>query len=568
MRLRSSRLIWTYVATAGALLVAFAISIWLTQDDARDGVVVRFEERAARTAQVTEAVFRTTFIPNARDVADLQAEIAPDALERHLERYRAAYAAVLDQRGRVLAQTDGVPRDLSARMREPGSAAREALATGKTNVGPIVPAEQSVEYAVPIQTASGTRLFVAGIPGSVLGPFVSSTLALGRNTSRLSAYVFDRNRRVVGAADGTAFGSSIPDAALANAVASDDFTSFASRGEDMVSATAPLAGTRWRTAVAGPEASVFTTVRGARAVIPWVLIGALAIGMVVTLWILMRMIRSERKVEQAYGALARSHEQMEETNARLVTQGEELARSNAELEQFASIASHDLQEPLRKVQAFGEQLELTHADVLDEDGKRYLGRMRNAAGRMQVLIDDLLELARVTTRGRGLRPVELDDILDAALEDLQAALDTAGADVRHSPLPVVMGDRVQLEQLLRNLVSNAIKFRREDVPPVVEITATVEEDTAVVRVEDNGIGFDNAHASRIFEAFQRLHGRQEYPGTGIGLALCRRIVERHGGTLSADGVPGEGAVFTFTLVLAPAGEQPVTAPVPQEVSVR
>ena len=233
----------------------------------------------------------------------------------------------------------------------------------------------------------------------------------------------------------------------------------------------------------------------------------------------------------------------------------ELERSNQELERFASVASHDLQEPLRKIRAFGERLETACEGRLPEKGRDYLARMTAAAARMQTLIDSVLSLARVSTRGETWRAIDLGTVVSEVVADLEEALSRTGGHVEVGPLPSLQADPTQMRQLFQNLIVNALKFRGE-APPLIRITATAGERAAVpaavgagwqIIVADNGIGFDAKYAERIFQPFERLHGRDVYEGTGIGLALCRKIVQRHGGTISADAAPGAGARFTIHL---------------------
>lgn len=226
----------------------------------------------------------------------------------------------------------------------------------------------------------------------------------------------------------------------------------------------------------------------------------------------------------------------------------ELERSNSELEKFAYVASHDLQEPLRKIQAFGDRLKDKCRDELPDAGREYVDRMLNAAGRMRQLISDLLAFSRVTTQARPHRRVDLGAVVADALSVLEIAVAQTGATVRVGPLPAVAGDESQLRQLFQNLISNALKFRKRDVPPVVEVTAeAADSHHCRVTLRDNGIGFAEKYRDRIFEVFQRLHGRDEYDGTGIGLAICKKIVERHGGTIAAYSSEGSGASFVFAL---------------------
>ena len=232
----------------------------------------------------------------------------------------------------------------------------------------------------------------------------------------------------------------------------------------------------------------------------------------------------------------------------------DLERSNAELEKFAYVASHDLQEPLRKIQAFGDRLQGKFRAQLPETGQDYVDRMLRSAGRMRRLIDDLLTLSRVTSKARPFEPVDLTAVARDVLSDLEVRLEQTGGTVDVGPLPRVDADPSQIRQLFQNLIANALKFHRPGVPPVVTVRAELIPDgpgdnslACRVTVRDNGIGFDPKYRDRIFEVFQRLHGRDEYEGTGVGLAICRKIAERHGGTIAAQGTPGEGAAFVVTL---------------------
>ena len=235
----------------------------------------------------------------------------------------------------------------------------------------------------------------------------------------------------------------------------------------------------------------------------------------------------------------------------------ELERSNRELQDFAFIASHDLQEPLRKVQAFGERLE-QRSTQLDDTGRDYLQRMRQASGRMQHLIQDLLMYSRVATRAGDLSPVPLDSVLDEVLLDLETAIDSNEGIIEREPLTTVQGDTRQLGQALQNLLSNALKFHRKNVSPLIRVYGeTAEDGSWTLCVADNGIGFDEKYLDRIFNPFQRLHDRQQFSGTGIGLAIVRKIIERHQAVITARSEPGVGSTFRITFPPAsvyPAGK--------------
>jgi PAS domain S-box-containing protein len=225
---------------------------------------------------------------------------------------------------------------------------------------------------------------------------------------------------------------------------------------------------------------------------------------------------------------------------------QELARSNADLEQFAYVASHDLQEPLRAVSSYTQLLARRYQERLDGDAKRFIDRSIAAVARMQALIRDLLTYSRIGTRGEVFQPIDCEAVLRDVLDDLQAAITETGAAVTHTALPVVPGDASQLGQLLQNLIGNAIKFRGE-APPCVHLAAERLRGRWRFSVRDNGIGIEREYADRIFVIFQRLHSRRAYPGTGVGLAICKKIVERHGGRIWVESEAGRGTEVFFEL---------------------
>lgn len=227
----------------------------------------------------------------------------------------------------------------------------------------------------------------------------------------------------------------------------------------------------------------------------------------------------------------------------------ELERSNAELEQFAYVASHDLQEPLRTITSYSQLLERRYKGKLDGDALEFIDYVVDGAKRMQELINDLLVYSRVGTRGQEFEPVEMEAVYNRVLANLQVAIEEHRAKISHDPLPKVMADGLQLVQLMQNLIGNAIKFHGE-APPKVHVSAQVQNQEALFCVSDEGIGFEPQYAERIFQVFQRLHSKRSYPGTGIGLAICKKIVERHGGRIWVDSQLGKGAKFYFTLPLA------------------
>ncbi len=235
-------------------------------------------------------------------------------------------------------------------------------------------------------------------------------------------------------------------------------------------------------------------------------------------------------------------------DVKLAEQHIELQRSNTALDEFASVASHDLQEPLRKILSFGERLLHAAGPSLSGDALHSLDRMLNASARMRTLILDLLAYSQVASRAQTFTSVDLGAIAHDVLIDLETVITDAGAVIELGALPVIEADGPQMRQLLQNLIGNSIKYRRAGVTPTVRIGVDAPHGTrCTVTISDNGIGFNQSYAEKIFRLYERLHSRAQYQGSGIGLAICRRIVEQHGGTIHASGIVGQGATFTFTL---------------------
>ncbi|MGE0684636.1 MAG: ATP-binding protein, partial [Candidatus Binatia bacterium] len=287
--------------------------------------------------------------------------------------------------------------------------------------------------------------------------------------------------------------------------------------------------------------------------------------------------RAEEELRQAHGALelrvqerttelAQANVELRRENGErrraeeaLARQAKELARSNHDLEHFAHVASHDLQEPLRKILAFGDRLKVKCGQDLNVQGLDYLERMRSAATRMQTLIGDLLAFSRVGTRLRPFVPVDLSVVAQTIVSDLEISIQRVNGTVQINKLPTIDADSAQMGQLLQNLIGNALKFHRAGVPPVVKVWSAIlqaegpegnkisSSQQCHIWVKDNGIGFDEQYLAQAFQPFQRLVSRDDYEGTGMGLAICQKIVERHGGSITAQSALGEGTTFLITL---------------------
>jgi signal transduction histidine kinase len=230
----------------------------------------------------------------------------------------------------------------------------------------------------------------------------------------------------------------------------------------------------------------------------------------------------------------------------LAEKAEDLVRSNKELQQFAYVASHDLKEPLRMVTTYVQMLDRRYCDKLDDQAKEYIGFAVEGSKRMYALVDDLLTYSRVETSVQPFSAVAMDQVMITALKDLNEAIESIGATVTVDHLPEVNADFQQMVQLMENLIGNAIKFRRDE-PPVVQVSATMNENGWLFSVKDNGIGIAKEYSDKVFQMFQRLHPREMFPGTGIGLAICKKVVERHGGKIWFESEPGVGTTFYFTM---------------------
>ena len=293
------------------------------------------------------------------------------------------------------------------------------------------------------------------------------------------------------------------------------------------------------------------------------------VGAVVVAKDITKQIENELQLRNYAAELERSNREILAAREQVEKSNEKLRQSNRELEDFAYVASHDLQEPLRKVQAFGDRLEKKFAEKLGDEGSDYIERMRNAAGRMQTLINDLLTFSRISTKSRPFETTDITKIAEAVVSDLEVKITETKAKIEIESLPVIDADPLQMRQLFQNLIGNALKFQRPGCTPHIKITSDIENETTAsfqingvdysthdagkkvckIVVQDNGIGFEEKYLHKIFTVFQRLHGRGTYEGSGIGLSVCRKIVERHNGEITAHSEPEKGATFFVTLPL-------------------
>ena len=344
-------------------------------------------------------------------------------------------------------------------------------------------------------------------------------------------------------------GSKANDMALVSAVGKEREGLYDRNGEERFFAASPVANTRWRVALAAPTKNLYEPVSGTARWVPWLLLALLAVALLGVAALLRRDLA-------ASAALRKANRELEASRLQLERRAVELERSNTDLEQFAYVASHDLSEPLRTVAGLSDLMGVRYRGKLDPEADEYLEHMGKSVAAHAV--DDRRAARLLARRARGARPrgVDLDTVVDDAIDALGSIIARSGATVTRDDLPTVRGDAVQLGQIVQNLLANALKFTAPGVTPEVHVSCDAGDDVWTISVRDNGIGVDPKYADLIFKMFQRLEPRGEYEGTGIGLPLAQRIVERHGGRLWVDPAPGGGSVFSFTVPRrAPAADE-------------
>jgi signal transduction histidine kinase len=534
------------------LLATFAVALSNTQASSKAAIKARVHERVVLSAALVQSVF-----------SSIQQQIPGDAKTfggRHIGAAAlrsnlgtgGKYVAVISPAGRVLASVDMNKRSRSELL---GSRAVRLVRRGDPYaLGDVMPDGKSevVDIAIALPTAFGRRMLVEGVTPGYLSALFGDELRRIPGVAGSRNQILDGNDTVIASnaaarPAGYRYRSSAARAALGRSTGDRNGYFY----DELA-----LQDSTWRIVLASPAGALFATVSGLHRWVPWLLLIAFGLVALVALALGWRTVHSvERDLAEANIELESVNRELEATNARLERRAKELTRSNAELDHFASIASHDLQEPLRKVRTFTEQLMVSESERLSERGVDYLARANRAAERMQALIQDLLQFSRVTTKPRPFTAVDLNRVTTEVLDDVSVEVDDSGAVIAVGDLPTLSADELQMRQLFLNLISNAVKFRRDGVRPEIKISGETRGDDAVIVVADNGIGFEPQYGDRIFRVFERLNGRAEYPGTGIGLALCQKIAARHGGQIVAEGRPGEGATFTVMLPLEHASPQ-------------
>ncbi|HEY3728428.1 MAG TPA: ATP-binding protein [Solirubrobacteraceae bacterium] len=547
-----------------ALMAVFAVQLSDNQSKSKGDIQARVHQNSVLAGALISSLFQSV---QQQVPADSKLYGMPRPSDALLNRNVAhnTYLALLDPSGTVLAHSRGFNQQARADL--PLSATLKLLRSGHPwAVGNILPYGKRgvINFGVALPTKFGKRFLLTGFSPDTLSLFLQGELKQIPGVKGSHNYLLDGN--------GVVITSTNPSRPPGYRFHTPSQLSVLHRSNGEVKGhyfdEVRLTNSSWSILLAAPDSALFASVTGSRKWLPWLIFIAFGIVAIATLLLARRALHDSDRVRESNAQLAEANSKLEGvnieladtnqalaesnnalgvTNSELERRAQELARSNAELDQFAAIASHDLQEPLRKVRTFTERITDTEGENLSERGQDYLKRANASAERMQRLIEDLLKFSRVATQGRPFAPVDLGSVTSEVLEDLDDSIQRAGAAVRVGALPTISADAHQMRQLIQNLVSNAIKFSREGVTPEVDINATEDGGFVRLTVRDNGIGFDAQYSRRIFRVFERLHGRGTYAGTGIGLALCRKIAERHGGTVTAESVPGEGSTFTVTL---------------------
>jgi signal transduction histidine kinase len=557
------------------LLAGFTYVVLDGQAQSRGNAEKRFRGEAAISAQLTASIFATSAGSGRATAAESFGGRTVDleALTALAKRSGWSYALILDRDGELLAASRGTPAAIRTRTARASAHIRAALA-GRVSFSDVLPAPAGkghvLEWALPFETPYGRRVQVEALGAGVIFDFLSSYLGRTRSGGQGPAYVLDSRNNVVGASGSAVKAGVRPNTPrLLEALRAADHGTYREAGVERYFVSVPVEGSGWHVVVSEQRSRLYGPLSGSKRWFLFALLAAFAVSGAAGLLFFRRALQTGSELAETNEELSTLNATLEERVAERTAAAEdharELARSNVELEHFSSVASHDLQEPLRKIQMFGDRLRARLGDGLPEEPAADLERMQSAAARMQRLINDLLDFSRVTHRGKEFEPVDLGAVAEEVISDLEARVTELDARVDVSDLPVIDADRTQMRQLLQNLVGNALKFHREGEPPVIRVRGHVVPGQparfsgdpvvgarCVVTVEDNGIGFDEKYAERVFTAFERLHSRSSYDGTGIGLSIARKIVWRHGGDITAQSAPDQGATFTVTLPISHA----------------
>ena len=526
-------------------LVGVGVGAWLladSQSNDREQLRERYATGSTVASALIDSLFSVAFSSGVeRAVTEFSGEVTTKQLDAYTERNQSLYTVVLDAEGGVVAASSAAPAGVGDIVESVGEA---GIAIGDvTQLG----AEEAIASATRFPVGESARYLVSGSDVKVFKEFLSGSIApLVRYGGE--AYVLDGNGRELGAvSDSNPKRPPPPARELVRLAGTEEEDVYDAGGEERYFATNPVANTNWQVVVTAPTAELYAPASGVSRWLPWLILAILGLALLAIGLLVRRTVEASARIAVVNAQLEASQDRLRDRAVELQSSNAELQRSNAELEQFAYVASHDLSAPLRAVAGFSQLLGVRYKGKLDGDADQFIRHMQDGVDRMQRIIDDLLAYSRVDRSGLQPEPINLDATLDEVLHSLGPEIADRGAVVTREPLGEACGEPGQLSQVIQNLVANGMKFTAPGVLPEVHVSSRREGERILVSVRDNGIGIDPGHAEQIFKMFQRLHSADEYEGTGIGLAISKKIIDRHGGQIRIEPGPGGGTVFTFDL---------------------
>jgi signal transduction histidine kinase len=536
-----------------ALFVVFTmlllgVGAWLLADSQskdREQLQTRFANGAGVASAVLDGLFGS--ITQQTEILGKQfgGDVAPGALDAYVVQNQSAYAIVLDGSGKAVAASGGAPAtpqsDAAKEARTTGFAISDLLDNDGQQVVesvirfPITPDGKRFRYLV---SGSKAELFRGFLSGSIQ-PLVQ----YGGD-----AYILDGKGAVLGAVSKMdPKHPAPPGRELIARVGRSDRGTYGSGDSEQFFASRPVARSNWHVAVTVPTKELYQPASGVSRWLPWVVLAILGLSLIAIGLLVRRAVVAGARIAEINSQLEASQDRLRDRAVELQASNAELQRSNAELEQFAYVASHDLSAPLRAVAGFSQLLGVRYKGRLDDDADQFIRHMQDGVDRMQRIIDDLLAYSRVDRSGLHPENIDLDKILDEVLQSLRPDIEERGATVTRDTLGTACGEPGQLSQVLQNVIANGLKFTAPGVPPAVHVSAERGEGRVRISIRDNGIGIDPGHIEQIFKMFQRLHSTDEYEGTGIGLAIAKKIIDRHDGRISIAPAPGGGTIFSFDI---------------------
>jgi len=557
VRQRATLLTILFLVVVGAALGVGAWQLARAQSNERKDLESRYASRAPIATALVDSLFQLVFQQQAANAAKtLSGDVTDAQLDKLLARGgTTAYQAIIAADGHLIAGSSRTPERIRDGQGIDSPHVKTALQSKtKTGLSDAIESDgkKLIETAVSYPAPDGMRVLITGSPLDTYASFLSGAIKPLAPVVGGSGFVLDGKGNVLGSVISPGV-PRVPDRALVVDSAKSDTGKYTDNQEKFFAA-ATVPETNWRIAISAPTSRLYGTSNGTGRWLPWLVLGLCALAFATVALLIRRTVVAGERLALANAELERSQGRLRDRAAELTKSNTELQRSNSDLEQFAYVASHDLSAPLRAVAGFSQLLAARYKGRLDTSADEFIGHMQQGVDRMQRIIDDLLAYSRVDRGDLSPDEIGLEDVLGEVLHGLGPDLSDHGATVTHDPLPVVRGERGQLGQVLQNLIANGVKFTAPGVTPHVHVTARPDGDGMVrVEVRDNGIGIDPEHAERIFKMFQRLHGPEEYPGTGIGLAISKKIVERHGGQLFVEAGAEGGSTFVFTLQGESAG---------------